>query len=198
MLQVSSGLFLSVEPCSTSAFTDAVSFYPLCSIEQLNMSWCFFNNNHVKSVVNNLSSSVTHLNLGGYRETLTLDGKPNHFTDSVQQGSLPPYVALGGWMAPLSQTPAEEESNLKCRAGPHRTKNGRDACFCWYQSSGWIWTIWIEFSEQFLYLEARIITTPPPHPVSVAFVCLKMWDVFFTDVKVLVRRCPHIQTLDLR
>ncbi len=47
----------------------------LCSIEQLNISWCDFNNNHVKSVVDNLSSSVTHLNLGGYRESLTLDGK---------------------------------------------------------------------------------------------------------------------------
>ncbi|KAK2888644.1 S-phase kinase-associated protein 2 isoform X2 [Channa argus] len=45
-----------------------------CSrLEHLNISWCEFNNDHVKSVVNNLSSCVTHLNLSGYRETLTLD-----------------------------------------------------------------------------------------------------------------------------
>ncbi|KAF3702402.1 S-phase kinase-associated protein 2 [Channa argus] len=42
-------------------------------LEHLNISWCEFNNDHVKSVVNNLSSCVTHLNLSGYRETLTLD-----------------------------------------------------------------------------------------------------------------------------
>ncbi|KAK2818771.1 hypothetical protein Q5P01_024332 [Channa striata] len=45
-----------------------------CSkLEHLNISWCEFNNDHVKSVVNNLSPSVTHLNLSGYRDTLTLD-----------------------------------------------------------------------------------------------------------------------------
>nr|XP_046230678.1 S-phase kinase-associated protein 2 [Scatophagus argus] len=44
-----------------------------CSIEQLNISWCDFNSNHVKSVVDTVSSSVTHLNLSGYRENLTLD-----------------------------------------------------------------------------------------------------------------------------
>ncbi|XP_070781276.1 S-phase kinase-associated protein 2 [Enoplosus armatus] len=43
------------------------------SIEQLNVSWCDFNNDHVKSVVDNLSSGVTHLNLSGYRESLALD-----------------------------------------------------------------------------------------------------------------------------
>ncbi|XP_032395142.1 S-phase kinase-associated protein 2 isoform X1 [Etheostoma spectabile] len=45
----------------------------LVSIEQLNISWCEFNNNHVKSVVNNLSPTATHLNLSGYRENLLLD-----------------------------------------------------------------------------------------------------------------------------
>ncbi|XP_037121753.1 S-phase kinase-associated protein 2 isoform X1 [Syngnathus acus] len=42
-------------------------------IEQLNISWCHFNSNHVKSVVNHVSSNVTHLNLSGYRDGLTLD-----------------------------------------------------------------------------------------------------------------------------
>lgn len=48
---------------------------PLCSIQQLNISWCSFDSRHVKSVVDHLSSSVTHLNLSGYRENLTLEGK---------------------------------------------------------------------------------------------------------------------------
>lgn len=43
------------------------------SLVQLNISWCTFTNDHVRSVVNNLSPSVTHLNLSGYRENLTLD-----------------------------------------------------------------------------------------------------------------------------
>ncbi|XP_030290557.1 S-phase kinase-associated protein 2 isoform X1 [Sparus aurata] len=43
------------------------------SIEQLNVSWCDFNNDHVKSVVHNVSSGITHFNLSGYRESLTLD-----------------------------------------------------------------------------------------------------------------------------
>ncbi|XP_033502266.1 S-phase kinase-associated protein 2 isoform X1 [Epinephelus lanceolatus] len=42
-------------------------------IKQLNISWCDFNNDHVKSVVNNVSSAVTRLNFSGYRENLTLD-----------------------------------------------------------------------------------------------------------------------------
>lgn len=50
-------------------------YFFLCRLQQLNISWCHFNNNHVKSVVSNLSSSVTHLNLSGYRENLTLDGE---------------------------------------------------------------------------------------------------------------------------
>lgn len=49
--------------------------FSLCSLEQLNVSWCDFNNDHVKSVVHNVSSGITHFNLSGYRESLTLDGK---------------------------------------------------------------------------------------------------------------------------
>ncbi|XP_068190777.1 S-phase kinase-associated protein 2 [Antennarius striatus] len=43
------------------------------SIKQLNVSWCAFSRDHVRTVVDNLSASVTHLNLSGYRETLALD-----------------------------------------------------------------------------------------------------------------------------
>ncbi|KAM3874188.1 S-phase kinase-associated protein 2 [Diretmus argenteus] len=42
-------------------------------IEQLNMSWCDFSSDHVKDAISNLHSSVTHLNLGGYRQSLTLE-----------------------------------------------------------------------------------------------------------------------------
>ncbi|XP_071378977.1 S-phase kinase-associated protein 2-like [Centroberyx affinis] len=45
----------------------------LSRIEQLNISWCDFSNDHVKEVVGNLHSSVTHLNLSGYRQNLTLE-----------------------------------------------------------------------------------------------------------------------------
>lgn len=39
-------------------------------LEQLNISWCEFSSDHVKAVVGNLPSSVTDLNLSGYRENL--------------------------------------------------------------------------------------------------------------------------------
>ncbi|XP_072310929.1 S-phase kinase-associated protein 2 [Eucyclogobius newberryi] len=42
-------------------------------ISQLNISWCDFTSDHVKCVVHNVSPCVTHLNLSGYRENLTLD-----------------------------------------------------------------------------------------------------------------------------
>ncbi|KAK0154125.1 S-phase kinase-associated protein 2 [Merluccius polli] len=37
-------------------------------LERLNISWCEFSLDHVKAVVGNLSSSITELNLSGYRE----------------------------------------------------------------------------------------------------------------------------------
>lgn len=40
---------------------------------QLNISWCDFTSDHVKSLVHHLSPCVTHLNLSGYRDSLTLD-----------------------------------------------------------------------------------------------------------------------------
>ncbi|CAL8405771.1 unnamed protein product [Arctogadus glacialis] len=40
-------------------------------LEQLNISWCEFGSDHVKAVVANLPSSLTDLNLSGYREQLT-------------------------------------------------------------------------------------------------------------------------------
>ncbi|XP_029283911.1 S-phase kinase-associated protein 2 isoform X2 [Cottoperca gobio] len=67
-------LQLNLSGCSGFSAPPLADMLKSCTrIEQLNISWCDFNNNHVKSVVNNVSSSVTHLNLSGYRESLTLD-----------------------------------------------------------------------------------------------------------------------------
>ncbi|XP_018557436.1 S-phase kinase-associated protein 2 isoform X1 [Lates calcarifer] len=66
-------LQLNLSGCSGFSAPALADMFRSCSrIEQLNISWCEFNSNHVKSVVSNLSSSVTHLNLSGYRESLTL------------------------------------------------------------------------------------------------------------------------------
>ncbi|XP_071321623.1 S-phase kinase-associated protein 2 [Trachinotus anak] len=65
---------LNLSGCSGFSAPALAEMLKSCSsIEQLNISWCEFNSDHVKSVVNNLSSGVTHLNLSGYREILTLD-----------------------------------------------------------------------------------------------------------------------------
>ncbi|CAJ1071055.1 S-phase kinase-associated protein 2 [Xyrichtys novacula] len=67
-------LQLNLSGCSGFSAPPLADMFKSCNrIEQLNISWCDFNNNHVKSVVENLSSAVTKLNLSGYRETLTLD-----------------------------------------------------------------------------------------------------------------------------
>ncbi|XP_038589623.1 S-phase kinase-associated protein 2 [Micropterus salmoides] len=67
-------LQLNLSGCSGFSAPALSDMLKSCSrLKQLNISWCDFNNNHVKSVVDNLSSSVTHLNLSGYRENLTLD-----------------------------------------------------------------------------------------------------------------------------
>ncbi|XP_047425199.1 S-phase kinase-associated protein 2 isoform X2 [Mugil cephalus] len=67
-------LQLNLSGCSRFSAPALADMLKSCSsIEQLNISWCGFNNDHVKSVVYNLSSRVTHLNLSGYRENLTLN-----------------------------------------------------------------------------------------------------------------------------
>nr|XP_020456753.1 S-phase kinase-associated protein 2 [Monopterus albus] len=67
-------LQLNLGGCSGFSAPALADMLASCSsIEQLNISWCEFSNNHVKNVVNHLSPSVTHLNLSGYRESLTLD-----------------------------------------------------------------------------------------------------------------------------
>ncbi|KAM6975513.1 S-phase kinase-associated protein 2 [Tautogolabrus adspersus] len=67
-------LQLNLSGCSGFSAPPLADMLKSCSrIKQLNISWCDFSNDHVKSVVENLSSAVTQLNISGYRESLTLD-----------------------------------------------------------------------------------------------------------------------------
>lgn len=67
-------LQLNLSGCSGFSAPALADLLQSCSsIEQLNIAWCDFSNDHVKSVVGGVSSRVTHLNLSGYRENLTLD-----------------------------------------------------------------------------------------------------------------------------
>ncbi|KAM8829103.1 S-phase kinase-associated protein 2 [Spinachia spinachia] len=67
-------LQLNLSGCSgfsAAALADALA--SCSSIEHLNIAWCDFGNDHVKSVVRTVSCGLTQLNLSGYREGLTLD-----------------------------------------------------------------------------------------------------------------------------
>ncbi|KAK7895810.1 hypothetical protein WMY93_021135 [Mugilogobius chulae] len=65
---------LNISGCSGFSFGALEEMLKSCQrIVQLNISWCDFTSDHVKCVVHNVSSCVTHLNLSGYRENLTLD-----------------------------------------------------------------------------------------------------------------------------
>lgn len=65
---------LNISGCSGFSAAAMGEMLKSCQrILQLNISWCQFTNDHVKSVVDNLCPHITHLNLSGYRENLTLD-----------------------------------------------------------------------------------------------------------------------------
>ncbi|GAA6102927.1 S-phase kinase-associated protein 2 [Tachysurus ichikawai] len=42
-------------------------------LEELNVSWCDFSSEHVQAVVNNVPSTITQLNISGYRQNFTMD-----------------------------------------------------------------------------------------------------------------------------
>ncbi|KAF7651736.1 hypothetical protein LDENG_00106020, partial [Lucifuga dentata] len=66
-------LQLNLSGCSGfSAASVGDTLRLLSQLKQLNMSWCDFGSSHVKSVISSLSRSVTHLNLSGYRHSLSL------------------------------------------------------------------------------------------------------------------------------
>jgi len=44
-------------------------------IEEMNVSWCDFNNLHVQAIANNIPSSITQLNISGYRQNLIMEGE---------------------------------------------------------------------------------------------------------------------------
>ncbi|CAN9504672.1 unnamed protein product [Ophioblennius macclurei] len=65
---------LNLSGCSGFSATPLSAMLSSCSsLTQLNMSWCHFTSEHVKSVVQHVTPAVTHLNLSGYRECLTLE-----------------------------------------------------------------------------------------------------------------------------
>ncbi|CAG5867164.1 unnamed protein product [Menidia menidia] len=67
-------LHLNLSTCSKFSAPALADMLNSCSrIKQLNISWCSFDNDHVKSIAQNLSPTVTDLNLSGYRDSLTLD-----------------------------------------------------------------------------------------------------------------------------
>lgn len=47
---------------------------PVRRLEELNVSWCDFSSEHVKSVIGNIPSDVTQLDISGYRQNLTMEG----------------------------------------------------------------------------------------------------------------------------
>ncbi|XP_077354726.1 S-phase kinase-associated protein 2 [Festucalex cinctus] len=65
---------LNLSGCSDFSADPLAHMLQSCSrVEQLNISWCHFSCDHVKSVVSHVCPTVTHLNIGGYRDCLTLD-----------------------------------------------------------------------------------------------------------------------------
>ncbi|KAI5096567.1 S-phase kinase-associated protein 2, partial [Silurus meridionalis] len=42
-------------------------------VEELNVSWCNFSSEHVQAVVNSVPSTITQLNISGYRQNLTME-----------------------------------------------------------------------------------------------------------------------------
>uniref|UniRef100_A0A1A7WY74 S-phase kinase-associated protein 2 n=2 Tax=Iconisemion striatum TaxID=60296 RepID=A0A1A7WY74_9TELE len=74
LMKNSNLLQLNLSSCSgfsSAALTELLQ--SCCRLQQLNVSWCSFSRNHVKSVMGHLSPTVSALNLSGYRENLTLD-----------------------------------------------------------------------------------------------------------------------------
>ncbi|KAI2651378.1 S-phase kinase-associated protein 2 [Labeo rohita] len=45
----------------------------IIQIEEMNVSWCDFNNLHVQAIASNVPSSITQLNISGYRQNLTME-----------------------------------------------------------------------------------------------------------------------------
>lgn len=46
-----------------------------CRLEEVNVSWCDFSSVHVQAISSNILSSVTQLNISGYRQNLTIEGE---------------------------------------------------------------------------------------------------------------------------
>ncbi|XP_030623905.1 S-phase kinase-associated protein 2 [Chanos chanos] len=65
---------LNLSGCSGFSPESVTEMLKSCTrLEELNISWCNFTSCHVKAVTNNIPSSVTQLNISGYRQNLTMD-----------------------------------------------------------------------------------------------------------------------------
>lgn len=54
---------------------DFLFSFLVCRLTELNVSWCDFSSEHVKAVVSNVNPSISQLNISGYRQNLTMEGK---------------------------------------------------------------------------------------------------------------------------
>ncbi|TRZ04521.1 hypothetical protein DNTS_007826 [Danionella cerebrum] len=60
--------------CSGFSSESLAEMLKSCSqIQELNISWCDFTSLHVQAVANTIPSSVTQLNISGYRQNLTME-----------------------------------------------------------------------------------------------------------------------------
>ncbi|XP_051960188.1 S-phase kinase-associated protein 2 [Xyrauchen texanus] len=62
--------------CGSSGFSPEplAEMLKLCTrLEEMNVSWCDFKGLHVQAIANNIPSSVTQLNISGYRQNLTME-----------------------------------------------------------------------------------------------------------------------------
>ncbi|XP_061589586.1 S-phase kinase-associated protein 2 [Cololabis saira] len=65
---------LNLSGCSDFSASSLAQTLRSCTrLNQLNVSWCSFSTDHVKSVVNNVSPDVSGVNISGCRERITLD-----------------------------------------------------------------------------------------------------------------------------
>ncbi|XP_076835549.1 S-phase kinase-associated protein 2 [Brachyhypopomus gauderio] len=60
--------------CSGFSADSLAEMLKSCTLlEELNVSWCDFTSQHVQAIANNIPSSVTQLNISGYRQNLTME-----------------------------------------------------------------------------------------------------------------------------
>ncbi|TSQ12726.1 S-phase kinase-associated protein 2 [Bagarius yarrelli] len=65
---------LNLSGCSGFSADSMTEMLQSCTkLDELNVSWCDFSSEHVQAVVNSIPSTITQLNISGYRQNLTMD-----------------------------------------------------------------------------------------------------------------------------